>query len=533
VTATRRLLIVHPSTLRGENHGIYIQHVASLQWLLSEENGWSVAALDPFHPAFPEAALQSDVVVVHMLPHREIEAMIRLRRERSLPTVFELSDNFLGIGAWVPRTHLMRSPLVRQRLLYHASLCDAVQVYAPALRELFSRVNPRVAVFDPYVPIPEEAPEKPAGFVFGWGGTTSHEDDLQRVAPAIVDFCAQHRDAVFAYMGDVAMFERHFQAIRPEQTRVTPFGAFDAYVEFVRGLHVGLAPSKGSAFNAGRSDTKLLTYAAALVAPVLEEAAPYDAHAAHALLFRDAGTLLAALERLYCDRALVTELAARALAWARQERGAARLAAQRDRFYRALLRDEPVAPVPIERVPIEPAPAEAARLVALGKQKPEQALASAREIAAAWPAYAQARWAIVTALDALGRVDELLDELQRFDWPLLYSDGVEELRARAVAATRPAEAEAHIERIRSPFTRLRLRARGQGDRDAFFRAILEEQPYDYFALAAVIRTLEREEPRSADLEALLAALYERACLIAPETVPAGRRPASLAPFLPQ
>jgi hypothetical protein len=523
VTATRRLLIVHPSTLRGENHGIYVQHVASLQWLLSEENGWSVAALDPFHPAFPDAALQSDVVVVHMLPHREIEAMIRLRRERSLPTVFELSDNFLGIGGWVPRTHLMRSPLVRQRLLYHASLCDALQVYAPALRELFSRVNPRVAVFDPYVPIPEEAPEKPAGFVFGWGGTTSHEDDLQRVAPAIVDFCARHPDAVFAYMGDVAMFQRHFHAIRPEQTRVTPFGAFDSYVEFVRGLHAGLAPSKGSAFNAGRSDTKLLTYAAASVAPVLEEVAPYDAHAAHALLFRDAGELLAALERLYGDRALVSDLAGRALAWARQERGAGRLAAQRDRFYRTLLREEPVTTVPIER-----APAAAARLVALGQQKPEQVLASAREIASADPTYAQARWAIVTALDALGRVDELLDELQRFDWPLLYSDGVEELRARAVTATRPAEAEAHIERIRSPFTRLRLRARGQGDRDAFFRAILEEQPYDYFALFAVIRTLEREDPRSADLEAL----YERACLIAPETVPVERRPASLAQFLP-
>jgi hypothetical protein len=524
VTETRRLLVVHPSTLRGENHGLYVQHVASLQWLLSEENGWSVAALDPFHPAFPEAALQSDVVVVHMLPHREIEAMIRLRRERSLPTVFELSDNFLGIGAWVPRTHLLRSPLVRQRLLYHASLCDALQVYAPGLRELFARVNPRVQVFDPYVPIPDEAPEKPAGFVFGWGGTTSHEDDLQRVAPAIVDFCARHDDAVFAYMGDVAMFQRHFHAIRPEQTRVTPFGAFDAYLEFMRGLHAGLAPSKGSAFNAGRSDTKLLTYAAASAAPVLEDVAPYDAHGGHALLFRDAGELLDALERLYRDRALVAELAGRALAWAREERGAARLAAQRDTFYRSLLRTQPVA-----AVAIEPAPAEAATLVALGKQKPEQALASARGIATAYPAYAQARWAIVTALQALGRVEELLEELQRFDWPLLYSDGVEELRARALGATRPAEAEEHIGRIRSPFTRLRLRARGQGDRDAFFRAILEEQPYDYFALSAVIRTLERENPASPDLDAL----YERACLIAPETVPAGRHPASLAQFLPR
>jgi hypothetical protein len=523
VTAPRRLLVVHPSRLRGENQGVYVQHVSSLQWLLDGRNGWSVAALDPLHPAFPQAALDSDLVVVHMLPHREIEAMIHLRRERSLPTVFELSDNFLGLGAWLPKSSLLRSPLVRQRLLYHASLCDALQVYAPGLRELFARVNPRVALFDPYVPLPDAAPAKPGGFVFGWGGTTSHEDDLQRVAPAIVAFCARHADAVFAYMGDVAMFRRHFHAIGPEQTRVQPFGAFDAYLGFVRGLHVGLAPAQRSAFNAGRSDTKVLTYAASCVAPLLEDAAPYSGHSAHALLFRDADTLLAALERLYRDRSLLTELATRALAWAHQERGAERLAAQRESFYRTLLRAEPVRPSPIGA-----APAAADTLVELGTQAPEAALGTARALAAAHPAYAQARWAIVTALDALGRADELRDELEQFEWPLIYSDGVAELRARAAGACRAADADAQIERIRSPFTRLRLRSRSQPDRVAFFRAILEAQPYDYFALSAVIRTLEREDPACADLQAL----YERACLVAPESVPPERRPAALAPFLP-
>jgi glycosyltransferase involved in cell wall biosynthesis len=521
VSAPRRVLVVHPSNLRGENQGLYIQHVSSLRWLLPEERGWSVAALDPFHPAFPEAALQSDVVVVHMLPHREIEAMIRLRRERSLPTVFELSDNFLAIGSWVPKNNLLRSPLVRQRLLYHASLCDALQVYAPGLQKLFSRVNPRLVLFDPYVPIPDAPPEKPGGFVFGWGGTTSHEHDLQRIAPAIIDFCARHDDVVFAYMGDVEMFGRLFGAIRPEQTRVTPFGAFDSYLELVRGLHVGIAPARSSAFNAGRSDTKLVTYAASSVAPLLEAVPPYEAHAEHAMLFRDADDLRAALERLHADRSLLAEVAARALAWAREERAASRLATQRDAFYRSLLRPEPV-----DAFAIEPAPAEAATLVDLGKRKPEDALAAAREIAALHPTYAQARWAVASTLAALGRVDETLEELQRFDWPPLYGDSVEELRARVIGALRPGEAEAHIERIRSPFIRIRLRARGQSDRDAFFRAILEEQPYDYFALSAVIRMLEREDPLSSELETL----YERACLIAPEMVPVERRPSSLAHF---
>ena len=54
------------------------------------------------------------------------------------------------------------------------------------------------------------------------------------------------------------------------------------------------------------------------------------------------------------------------------------------------------------------------------------------------------------------------------------------------------------------------------------------QPYDYFALASTIRRLSREDPRSPEL----AELYERMCLVAPETVPSERRPVRLTPFLP-
>jgi hypothetical protein len=58
--------------------------------------------------------------------------------------------------------------------------------------------------------------------------------------------------------------------------------------------------------------------------------------------------------------------------------------------------------------------------------------------------------------------------------------------------------------------------------------VLEHNPYDHFALASTIKRLERGDPGSPRV----AALYERWCMVAPEDVPADRRPARLAPFLP-
>jgi hypothetical protein len=523
----RRLLLLHPANLGGENHGVFIHHVASMQWLLSPEGGWEVVALDPFHPALPEAAATSDLVVVHMLPNREVEALVRLRRARGLPTVFEISDNFLGLGDWLPARHGLRSPLVRQNILLHASLCDALQVYAPGLEELFRRVNARIAVFDPYVPIADTVTRTSDELVVGWGGTTSHEHDLARVASAITEFCRRHADVVFAFMGDPAMFARLFADIPARQARVRPFGDHESYLGFVRELHVGLAPLADSSFNGARADTKFATYAACGAAPVLESAPVYRAHADHALLFRTTTELGEILEALHADRARVADLARRAHAWVTENRGAARLRAQREAFYRSLL---PVGGPRSHRPPmIGSAPPAAARLTAVSvKDRPEEALAIASGAAREHPAYAQAHWIVACSLQALGRHREALDYLQATPWPPLYDELVAQMLVRLARRVRPGDVGRHVARITSPLVHLRLQYRDKKDLDAFHRAVLEHHPYDYFALSAVIRRLLRADPGSPEL----AGLFERLCLLAPETVARERRPPRLAPFLP-
>jgi hypothetical protein len=335
----RSLVFLVPPEFKGENQGLHIQHVASMEWLLSRSAGWRMEVMDLSNPRLEEVSAAADLVVVHMLDHKKAEGVIRLRRAAGLATVFEITDNFLDLGPWLPKRHRLRSPLVRQRILYHAWLCDAAQVYARPLARLFASVNRRIAVLDPYVPIAEPEACRPlegAPLVLGWAGTTSHESDLARVAPAILEFCRRRPDTIFAFMGDPSLFQRHFAALPPGQARVRPFSPYEDFLAFVRTWDLGLAPLGREGFNNGRSDTKFATYAACGVAPLLERHPVHAPHGGTGLLFDGPAELAVLLERLHADRGLARRVARRAQAWARSARGADRLLEQRIRFFESL-----------------------------------------------------------------------------------------------------------------------------------------------------------------------------------------------------
>jgi len=506
----RRLLLLHPSHLEGENRGVYEQHVSSMRALLGPSREWQVYALDLNHPSFPHAALAAELVIVHMLAAPEIEAVIRLRRAQGLATIFEISDNFLDLGNWLPARHALRNPLVRQRIVYHASIADAVQVYAPGLAELCGHVHERVLQIDPYVPLQTRG-ERGDGFVIGWGGTTSHEHDLAPIAPVIAELCRRHEDVTFAFIGNRAMGERLFREIPPRQLRMREFGDTASYLDFVRTWHVGLAPMRGSAFNAGRTDTKLATYAACAVAPVLEECDVYRPHAAHALLYQGAGGLRDVLEWLHEDRARVDDVAARARAWAERERGPERLRAQRVAAYEPLVLRETGEALTID----DPAPELTGGVEAL------------RALVREHPHYAQARLGLADALRAAGDEHGALDVLDAHPFPPVLAGLAAERQHALSQRVRPESAGDYASRVDSPVTRVRLAHRGS-ERRAFLRALLEQQPFDYIALSTVLRELLARDGDSEELRKLCV----RACLIAPELVPAELRPLSLARFLP-
>lgn len=515
-----RLAVIYPGDLVGENAGLYGLHVKSLVELL-EPLGWLVEPYSVLDPRFPAASLSADVTVLQMLVEPEVESVILRRRDLGLPTVYEITDNVLGVGDWLPPRHPARSPLARQSLLHHAHLADATQMLVPALRELFSTVNPRSILLAPHTPFPDEPPRKPAGFVVGWSGSRSHAASLAAAAPAVVELCRRYPGATFAYMGDREMFDRLFGAIPAQQVQVHPFSPWESQLRFVGGLHVGIAPMAPSPFNVARSDTRVGLFAGHAVAAVLEDAPAHRPHRDRARLFRTSGELLDILDELFHDREQVDALARAGRTWMERERSAAALGAERDRAYRAL-RAGPAPPAEPHGMPDAEAEALAAGLREAVRRPPDGALAASMELVRRFPGYEQAQVLAVRSLERLGRREEAFAYAESIRPSPVYADVLAEVKARV----RPEERARQAAAIRSPYRRARL-AEFPSPADQA-RAVLDANPYDHFALASTIRRIERDDPDAPEL----GALYERWCLVSPEHVPAHRRPARLAPFLP-
>lgn len=516
------LLVLHPRRLTGENHGVVVQHVTTLAMLL-ERRGWTVVTTDLLDPDLARVVLAADLVLVQMLANPEVEAIVRARRAAGRSTIFEITDNFLGLGDWAAATHPLHSPLTRGRLLYHAWLCDALQVYSPGLVELFGDVNPRIVRLDPYVPIPSRRPLRPAGFVIGWGGTQTHAADIAAISPALAAFCGRHPAVRFAYMGDRDVFDRHFGGIDGAQTSVRPFGTHEEYVDFVAGLDIGLGPLRPTPFNAARTDTRFGVYAACGVAAVLEDGPAYAAHDSRARLFRTPAELEAILEDLHTQPDEVESLGARAHAWAQRERSADVLAAQRDGAYRDFLPAEPSEPASL---PPRPPEAISDRLAAAAGLEPVDALTACGEIVADYPDYEQARLLAAHSLERLGRDEAALAYIENLTPSQVYADLFVAIQVRCSRRARPEDADRFLGRVSSPLAFAHLRAHASVLERS--RAVLRHQPYDHFALRSSLLLLERADPTSTELNVL----YARACLVAPEDVPPCRRPAHLARFLP-
>ena len=159
-------------------------------------------------------------------------------------------------------------------------------------------------------------------------GTTTHDSDLAPLFAAL-DTAERSRPGRFALT--LVGGQRETEP-RPWLRVLNPPSSQRAYPRFVRWLgrqlaadgepfEAGLAPLADTPFNAGKSDLKILDYAALGVAPVVEAVGPYRPHTgAEHLLSVPAGDWLAGFERLWEERQRLPFISHAARAWLSQKR---------------------------------------------------------------------------------------------------------------------------------------------------------------------------------------------------------------------
>ncbi len=481
----------------GENIGQFRHRFENPIALFAKDPEFNVFGLSVFDPDFTQVALACDVLIVHELIRPELEQLMLLRRASGKPTWYEIADNCLALGSWLPSNHVMFSPINRAAMLNLAALSDGIIFSSSGLAQTFASLHPVRAVLENSVVIPEVMPSKPDGFVFGWAGTTTHRSDLESIALEITAFCQQHSDVTFAIMGNRAELEPLFNAIAPSQLEFSDFGTYEDYLRFLQTLHVGIAPLLPSAFNRGRSDVKFVEYTVCGVASVLSNSKVYNPHGKHSELFDTGTQLLAALERLYASPAARESLARRAFDWVKNNRSSDAIRGQHRRLYQKFLGQKPPTILPTRVIDAKALKTKILQAWAARDSKDHVgALRIIKKLYERHSDWQQAAYMLMLCLDSLERHPEVL-ELAGQVTQSVYDPLIAQVAYRAAQKISPEQTKAFLPRL-SKVVRLRLELKKQNPM-VQFGSILQHYPYDFFALKGLIYWLEESIPNSQEL----------------------------------
>ena len=401
------VLHLHLLDLPGEEQGAFQHRVVKPVRLLSQDPRFAPTEISWLAPDAPHRALAADILVIHALAGIEMEALIRRRRAAGRVTLVEIGDDLSSPRPW--KRHGPSAPrlLDVSRQLLHASIADGVQFSSPALSHRYADLNPRNAVLNNIVEFSPQPPPKPPDFVFGWAGSRSHEDDLAAIAPCITAFCQRHPDVVFALMGDPELYEM-FAAVPAAQFRTQPFGPYADYRRFLASLHVGVVPLRDTAFNAGRSDVKIVEMAAEGAAVLAQDAPAFDACRGEVRAFDSADSLNALLERLHADRDALDAVARAGRASLARRRSEAAILSQHAAWYGSwpVTASGRLPPARPDAAVLSVRLDEAWKLARSGDS--QAALRAGRALLEIDDGYVQARWLVTSLLVRLGSDREAL-----------------------------------------------------------------------------------------------------------------------------
>lgn len=474
------LLHLHLLDLPGEEQGAFEQRVVKPVRLLSQDPRFAPAEISWLAPDAPHRALAADILVIHALAGIEMEALIRRRRVVGRVTLFEIGDDLSSPRPWKRRGPSAPRLLDVSRQLLHASIADGVQFSSPALSHRYAELNPRNAVVDNIVEFSPQPPPKPPGFVFGWAGSRSHKDDLAAIATCVTAFCQRHPDVVFALMGDLELYEM-FAAVPAAQFMTQPFGPYADYRRFLASLHVGVVPLCDTAFNAGRSDVKIVEMAAEGAAVLAQDAPAFHACRHEVQRFDTTGSLNVLLERLHADRGMLDAVARAgraSLAWRRSE---AAILSQHAAWYGSwpVTASGRLPPARPDATALSVRLDEAWKLARSGDSR--AALRAGRALLEIDDGYVQARWLVTSLLIQLGSDREALEcGASLADCPI-FGDFW-----RALGPDTSLRAGIVI-----PELRLKPAGTPPETLATYHRQLLAAHPFHLFALAAEHRHLEK------------------------------------------
>lgn len=342
-TDSKPLLIVQVEPPQEESGGDFYYRTYAPGIAMAQEDGVYVINLTNVHHRKEEIMRQADVLIIKNICDPDILPLIKERRQRGKPTVYELADDLCAVPPWNPVHFFYKDHenlLLFKRL---ARYCDAMQFSVPELQRLYGYLNPCSAVFPNQVSVApsEKRDRRQKQVIVGWGGSHGHLEDMSEAAGPLADWILSRGNVKLFLMCSDPIW-RLFGRIPPFLKRRFKPGALHEYYAFLKKIDIGIAPLRDTAFNRSRSDVKYLEYAVHGVIPVVQDSIPYASTVRHGetgCLFQHAAGLPDILDALADNPAVRTKVMRAARQYVIRERLQHQHAQERIAFYRRRIAD--------------------------------------------------------------------------------------------------------------------------------------------------------------------------------------------------
>jgi tetratricopeptide (TPR) repeat protein len=301
-TAEHPILVLHLESPNRGGQGDSVYRTEQPCRALGQLPGVSVVTGSFLSPLVHKLLPVADVVVLCDVVEADLFPIIRKRRERGLPTIYEINDDFQAPQPWNSTAYLANNPVTRSLSSQVASYCDGVQFSTSFLEQRFGHLSPNRSVFVNHLwQMPTwDRKTRDSEVRVGWGGSLGHRDDVRQLVEVMAPILARYQHVKFDVMGP-EVFGDLCQRLPVGSFSYRKGGDLSAYLRFVASLDIGVCPLEATDFNLGRSDVKFLEYASHGAATVAADLAPYKAsitHGDNGLLYADLPGLTESLLRL-------------------------------------------------------------------------------------------------------------------------------------------------------------------------------------------------------------------------------------------
>ena len=321
---TTSLLIAQVEPPQKTDGGDYFYRTHAPGIAMAQEEGVYVVNLMNQHRRKAEIMTQADILILKNICDPDLLPLIRDRKNNGKLTIYEIADNLSALQPWNSVYFFYKNKENLALVNRLASSCDALQTTCHELKRLYGHLNDSCEVFPNHLShVPHERPVKRGTeVIIGWGGSHGHLEDMAEIADSLIEWINTQPNVSLHLMCSDPIWKL-FDPLPEHKKRRTLPGTIDDYYNFLRGIDIGIAPLKDTAFNRSRSDVKFLEYAVSGVVPVMAFLEPYTNSVdvgKTGFLFKDTTHLITILNQLLENTSLLREITKTARRYTIQER---------------------------------------------------------------------------------------------------------------------------------------------------------------------------------------------------------------------